>query len=155
MLKFSPVVKLRGLTNADVGRLAELESQLFAGESPWSAYAFLEELASRWTYYVGATVDSELVGYAGLGYGLGEAEVHTIGVDPKFQGLGIGKLLLEDILAEADRREATVFLEVRFDNGPAISLYESHGFERLGVRKNYYQPSGADAITMRREAKER
>jgi len=61
-------------------------------------------------------------------------------------------LLLTAILAEADRRHSTVFLEVRVGNGPAIGLYKKHGFVQLGVRKNYYQPSGADALTMRRDA---
>lgn len=147
----SPVT-LRPLTAADVTRLEELEAQLFPGDSPWSAAAFAEELRSPWTYYVGAERDGALIGYAGLGYGLGEAEVHTIGVDPAYQGRGIGELLLSDILAEADRRQSTVFLEVRVDNDPAIGLYKKHGFVQLGVRKNYYQPSGADALTMRRDA---
>ena len=46
----------------------------------------------------------------------------------------------------------TVYLEVRTDNVPAIALYESVGFVKMGVRKRYYRISGADAYTMRREA---
>ena len=45
----------------------------------------------------------------------------------------------------------TVYLEVRTDNVPAIALYESVGFVKMGVRKRYYRISGADAYTMRRE----
>ena len=41
---------------------------------------------------------------------------------------------------------------MRVDNDPAIHLYESVGFVRMGVRKRYYRISGADAYTMRREA---
>ena len=52
----------------------------------------------------------------------------------------------------ADQAGGPVFLEVRMDNGPAIAMYESYGFERMGVRRNYYQPSGADAYTMVRPA---
>lgn len=148
----SSEVTLRGLTEADVTRLEELEVLLFPCDSPWSAAAFAEELGSQWTYYVGAEQNGVLIGYAGLGYGFGEAEVHTIGVDPQLQGEGVGELLLTEILAEADRRRSTVFLEVRVGNGPAIGLYKKHGFVQLGVRKNYYQPSGADALTMRRDA---
>ena len=43
-----------------------------------------------------------------------------------------------------------MLLEVRTDNEAAIGLYESEGFVRLGVRRRYYQPSGADAYTMAR-----
>ncbi len=54
------------------------------------------------------------------------------------------------LLAGADECAATVFLEVRWDNEAAIRLYRAHDFEVVGVRKRYYQPSGADAYTMRR-----
>jgi len=62
-------------------------------------------------------------------------------------GGAIGKLLRQLLTAAADRR---ILLEVRTDNQVAIGLYESEGFVRLGVRRRYYQPSGADAYTMAR-----
>ena len=43
-----------------------------------------------------------------------------------------------------------MFLEVRIDNTPAIELYNREGFVVVGTRRNYYQPSGADAFTMQR-----
>jgi [ribosomal protein S18]-alanine N-acetyltransferase len=46
-----------------------------------------------------------------------------------------------------------VFLEVRTDNDAARTLYETEGFLVVGLRRNYYRPSGADAYTMRREAR--
>ena len=51
------------------------------------------------------------------------------------------------ISAAGDRR---MLLEVRTDNDAAIGLYASEGFTKLGVRRRYYQPSGADAYTMAR-----
>jgi [ribosomal protein S18]-alanine N-acetyltransferase len=98
---------------------------------------------------------SRLAGYGGIAFLVGppraEAEIHTIGVDPAFQGRGIGRALLRGLLAAADARHATVFLEVRTDNDVARALYESEGFAVVGLRRRYYQPSGADAHTMRRE----
>ena len=98
-----------------------------------------------------------LVGYAGIAFVAGppqaEAEVHTIGVDPAHQGRGIGRALLRALLDVADAAHATVFLEVRTDNAAAQALYASEGFAVVGLRRRYYQPSGADAHTMRRDAR--
>jgi len=44
-----------------------------------------------------------------------------------------------------------VFLEVREDNQRARGLYLRRGFEEIGVRRGYYQPSGTDAIVMRKD----
>jgi ribosomal-protein-alanine N-acetyltransferase len=77
-----------------------------------------------------------------------EAEVHTIGVRPAAQGAGLGRKLLRQLISAAgDRR---LLLEVRTDNAAAIGLYESEGFTTLGVRRRYYEQSGADAFTMAR-----
>ncbi|GGS23493.1 ribosomal-protein-alanine acetyltransferase [Actinokineospora fastidiosa] len=148
-------VRTAHLRREDLARCAELERVLFAGEDPWSEAAFASEL--DWGhYYLGAYAADRLVGYAGLAVvgppGDVEASVHTLGVDPDWQRRGIGRLLLRELLAEADRVGATVFLEVRTDNEPAIALYAAHGFTRVGLRKRYYQPSGADAYTMMRPA---
>ena len=141
------------LKAADAMRCAELEAQLFDGDDPWPERAFLAELAAKHNHYVGARVDDKLVGYAGIAR-LGrskpfEYEIHTIGVDPTYQGHGIGRQMLHRLFEHADG--AAIFLEVRTDNEPAIALYESEGFTKVGVRKRYYRVSGADAYTMKRE----
>jgi [ribosomal protein S18]-alanine N-acetyltransferase len=147
------VAKLR---RRDLKRCAELEQLLFPGDDPWSVAAFAAEL-DRGHYYVGAYDGSDrLLGYAGLAFVAhrpqAEAEVHTLAVAPEHQGRGLGKALLRALLARADEYRAAVFLEVRTDNEAAISLYRDHGFDVIGLRKRYYQPSGADAHTMRRPA---
>jgi [ribosomal protein S18]-alanine N-acetyltransferase len=144
--------RLEPLRDKDAARCAELERILFGGDDPWSADAFRSELNAG-HYYVGAYVDGPgLVGYAGMAV-VGEppaceATVHTIGVDPLWQNQGIGRRLLGALLAKADEVRAPVFLEVRTDNAVAIGLYEAHGFRRIGLRRRYYRPSGADAYTM-------
>ncbi|MCX5043906.1 ribosomal protein S18-alanine N-acetyltransferase [Aldersonia sp. NBC_00410] len=150
-------IRVEALTDADIARCVELENALFAGDDPWTAIAFRAELSSPHTHYFAArSVAEELVGYAGIAL-LGsasdpESEVHTIAVDPAVHRAGAGTALLSAMLAEADRHGGPVFLEVRTDNEPAIALYRKFGFDLLGVRKRYYQPSGADAYTMRRPA---
>lgn len=147
-------VTLGPLTRADADRCAELEALLFDGDDPWPAVAFERELHSKTNHYVGARSGDTLVGYAGISR-LGrvapfEYEVHTIGVDPAYQGQGIGRRLLNELLHFADG--GVVFLEVRTDNDAAINLYRSAGFEQIGLRRRYYRVSGADAYTMRRDA---
>ena len=146
-------VVLRRLQPDDAARCAELEQVLFLGDDPWPAEAFLTELAGGHNFYLAAEIGGQLVGYAGLSL-LGplsdpEYEVHTIGVDPTYQRRGVGRALMDNLMAVV---KGPVFLEVRTDNTPAITMYESYGFQRTGVRKNYYQPSGADAYTMCRPA---
>jgi ribosomal-protein-alanine N-acetyltransferase len=147
-------VTMGALTRADADRCAELEAQLFDGDDPWPAVAFERELASTRNHYMGARSAGTLVGYAGISR-LGrippfEYEVHTIGVDPSYQGQGIGRRLLNELLDFASG--GVVFLEVRTDNEAALGLYRSVGFEQIGLRRRYYRVSGADAYTMRRDA---
>jgi len=146
-------VTIGALTPADAQRCAELEALLFDGDDPWPAVAFNRELAAEHNHYVGARTAGTPVGYAGSS-GLGrkppfEYVVHTIGVEPAYQGRGIGRRLLDDLLKFADG--GVVYLEVRTDNEAAIALYRSSGFEQIGLRRRYYRVSGADAYTMRRK----
>lgn len=151
-------VAIGPLRPTDAARCAELERQLFPGDDPWSERAFRDALRAG-HHYVAARPDADgpLVGYAGLAFVAGppdtEAEVHTIGVDPAHRGRGIGRALLRALLAAADAEHATVFLEVRTDNATAQGLYVSEGFAIVGLRERYYGPSGADAHTMRRDAR--
>ncbi len=149
-------VVIDALRPEDAPRCAELEQILFPGDDPWSADAFRSELASPHNrYFAARDPQGRLIGYAGLarlGTAIGpESEVHTIGVDPAYQGRGIGRRLLEELLTFSGG--GAVYLEVRTDNEAAIGLYTSVGFEQIGLRRRYYRVSGADAYTMRREAR--
>ncbi|MBB3662087.1 ribosomal-protein-alanine N-acetyltransferase [Prauserella sediminis] len=153
--------RLEPMRRRHVRACAELEQVLFARDSPWPPAAFHSELDLGGHYLVAVDGsvrdgDEHVLGYAGLAImgkrGDYETSLHTIAVRPEHQGTGLGKALLRAVLAKADELAAPVLLEVRTDNDSAIGLYEQHGFQRLGVRKGYYQPSGADAYTMRRDA---
>jgi ribosomal-protein-alanine N-acetyltransferase len=134
----------------DIASVADLERRLFPAEGPWSPAMFWSELAAGHYYRVWRANDSAVLGYAGLARGPDVADVHTIAVAPGARGRGIGRALLGDLLDAAGVR--AVMLEVRCDNEAAIALYASEGFTRVGVRRRYYQPSGADAYTMARPA---
>ncbi|MGZ4632709.1 MAG: ribosomal protein S18-alanine N-acetyltransferase, partial [Actinomycetes bacterium] len=106
--------------------------------------------------YVVAESGGHLVGYAGLFAAGHQADVQTLAVARDHQGRGLGAVLLQVLLDEADRRDASeVLLEVRADNDSAMRLYERFGFERIGVRRGYYQPGRVDAVVMRRRRGQR
>jgi len=147
-------VHLRDMTLDDLPAVMVLEEELFAPDT-WTRAMYRDELSHRDTrhYLVAEEDDGQpaIVGYAGLIAYDDEAHVATLGVAPGRQGEGIGTLLLDALLAEADRRSPVVLLEVRADNEVAHGLYERRGFTEIGRRRGYYQPSGADAVVMKRE----
>ena len=143
---------LRPMTAADLDSVLELELALF-GEEAWSRQMLAGELeqqpASR--YYLLAEDDAGIAAYGGVLVAGEQADILTIAVATARWGNGIGSWLLEALLTEAARRGcAEMFLEVRADNARAQRLYHWWGFTEIGIRRGYYQPSGTDAIVMRR-----
>jgi ribosomal-protein-alanine N-acetyltransferase len=145
-------VQLRGMTRDDLPAVLVLEEELFAPDT-WTRAMYLDELSHSDTrhYLVAEDGAGAIVGYAGLIAYDDEAHVATLGVATVRQGEGIGALLLDALLAEADRRSPVVLLEVRADNEVAQGLYRRRGFTEIGRRRGYYQPSGDDAVVMKRE----
>ena len=142
-------VTLRPMRWWDIEPVMVLEHELFGADS-WSAELFWSELAEHDTRrYLVAESDGEIVGYAGLlGY-VDDGYVQTVAVAPAAQGRGIGTRLMVALLREARRVGLPVVgLEVRADNERAQALYRRFGFNQVGVRRGYYQPSGADAVIM-------
>jgi ribosomal-protein-alanine N-acetyltransferase len=157
-------VRLRPMTTDDLPGVMVLEEELFAPDT-WTEAMYRDELSRPDTrFYVvaefhlegdddeeGAVTEPVMVGYGGLIAYDDEAHVATLGVTKALQGEGVGSLLLDALLAEADKRSPVVLLEVRADNEAAQRLYRRRGFTEIGRRRGYYQPSGADAVVMRRK----
>lgn len=115
-------------------------------ESPWSAATFASEFARDDRYYCIATIDDEVVGFAGFAVLAGDAHIMAIAVRPDCQRRGVGRRLLSALLDEADRWGVDgVTLEVREDDMRTRTLYERAGFVEEGRRANYYG-DGVDAI---------
>ncbi|MFY1657572.1 ribosomal protein S18-alanine N-acetyltransferase [Micromonospora sp. WMMD1274] len=144
-----------------IDEVLPIEADLFGAEQ-WSAAMFWNELANGHFYLVATDDDATgddatgddgaVLGYAGLAVSPpDEAWVQNVAVRRDAQRRGIGRLLLEALLAEAARRGArSTLLEVAADNAPAQRLYATYGFEPIGVRRGYYQPSNTDALVMQR-----
>lgn len=101
-------------------------------------------------YYAAHSIEQSLVvGFAGIMVIADEAELLNIAVNPNFRRQGIGKLLLERMLQEANKAGAfRLLLEVRESNLDARQLYYQHQFVEIGTRRGYYRDPVEDAVIM-------
>jgi N6-L-threonylcarbamoyladenine synthase len=148
-------IEIKKATLLDLPEIMKLEVASFANDA-WPEESFRSELAATHTYYIIALEDNSVVGYAGLSKlpGSDQADIQTIAVREDKRGLGIGRMLLDTLTAQAVELDAKqIFLEVRADNSVAQKLYKLFGFKQIGTRKKYYQPDGVDAFIMKTDLK--
>ncbi|MGE0311568.1 MAG: ribosomal protein S18-alanine N-acetyltransferase [Lautropia sp.] len=156
----------RPMTHADLDRVIATEVEIYP--FPWSRANFDDSLvAGHEGWLVEAPTDdaaqaapddaaraAQLVGYAMLMWALDEVHLLNLSIAARWQGRGRGRSLLEWLCAHtAARGAASMLLEVRPSNPPALRLYESAGFDRIGLRRGYYPSFDGrreDAIVMRR-----
>lgn len=136
-----------------IADIAELEKDCFS--SPWSEAALTEELSNPDSHFLVAEC-GEVAGYIGVQEICGEAYITNIAVFESHRKKGIGKALLKAAADGAKERNCEfITLEVRVSNTPAISLYEYEGFEKVGIRKNFYaSPTEDGAIYTKYFSKE-
>jgi ribosomal-protein-alanine N-acetyltransferase len=117
---------------------------------PWSPNLFLSEMSElRNRAYLVARIGRDVVGYGGVMCYGEEAHVTTIAIDPAHHRRKIGTRVLYELVQESIRMGArAVSLEVRVSNWGAQVLYSRFGFRPVGIRKNYYQETGEDALVM-------
>jgi len=141
-----PEFELRPMTEADLPAVLEIENAIYA--FPWTAGNFRDSLAAGyrgWLYLQ----DGALVGYAVLMLAADEAHLLNLSVAAPRQRQGHGSRLLQ-YLCEAARASGArlIFLEVRPSNAAGMRLYQRHGFQRVGLRRDYYpaQAGREDAL---------
>ena len=142
---------MRAMRWTDIEQLVVLERALFPRDA-WSAPTWWAELAARprRDYVVEEGGQGAVEGYAGVDLGGEVADVMTMAVAPGAQRRGLGRRLLDELVARARGDGAAyLMLEVRDDNVAARKLYEARGFEVLTTRRRYYQPGDVDAHVMR------
>ncbi len=141
----------RPATLADAPVIAEAERVCFG--DPWSAAGIAElfeneAVAAR--VVTGPGPEIRLAGYAFARVIAGEAEILNIAVLPPYRRMGVGRLLLDSVLAAVAAGGAIeAFLEVRESNAAARFLYETRGFRAVGFRADYYRKPRENAVIMR------
>ena len=127
---------LKKMGTEHIEQIAVLEKECFS--EPWSENALAEELSNENSHFLVAVSD-EVMGYIGVQEICGEAYITNVAVFGKYRKSGIGRALLNAACDGAKGRKCEfITLEVRESNAPAINLYESEGFEKAGIRKNFY-----------------
>ena len=141
--------RLRPASSADLGGLNSLERASFS--DPWTSAQLAHSLADAAT--IGLVIeeaDGLLVGYAFGRVIADEAEILTLAVHPIRRRLGLGRRLLDEVLAAmAGRSVRTVWLEVRVSNEGARAMYAQAGFIASGVRRSYYRRPVEDAMVLK------
>jgi ribosomal-protein-alanine N-acetyltransferase len=141
---------LRPMLDSDVDAVMAIESTVYP--HGWTAGIFHDCLRVHYSCWV-MELEGELVGYGILSAAAGEAHILNIAIAPDWQGRGLGRIFIRFLLETARHHGAeTAFLEVRPSNQVAVRLYDSLGFNSVGVRRDYYPSDNGreDALIMAR-----
>jgi len=144
-------LEISAMQATDIPEVKALEDALFPIDA-WTQDMFHNELAE-----VGISREvmvtrlaGKIVGYVSFRYVADEGDVVTIAVDTSVQKQGVGTAMMDWLETTAKVRGLkNLFLEVRSDNIPAIAMYLARDFERIDLRRNYYD-TGVDAYVMRK-----
>ena len=137
--------QVRDMSSADLKEVAAIERASY--DFPWSRGVFRDCLLAGYQSFVieitgmAYSQNSRVVrGYGIMSVAAGEAHILNLCIHSEFQSVGYGRRLLSALLTKAEILGVErIFLEVRPSNNVAISLYQSLGFEQIGVRPSYYQ----------------
>ncbi len=139
-------VNIRSANTADIADMLKIERLCFS--DPWSEQLFSSAMASPMYEFYAAVTDDTLAGFLILCKGYDDINVDNIAVHPEQRRHGIARALLT--FAQEKYPDVPFLLEVRESNAPAIGLYESLGYIRVGFRKRYYQNPAEGAVLMTR-----
>ena len=143
-----PETELRSMTAADLPAVTAIENAIYA--FPWTPGNFRDSLAAGydcWAY----VRDGELIGYAVVMLASDEAHLLNLSIAAGCQRQGHGSQLLQRLCESARGRGARLMiLEVRPSNAAGLQLYARHGFQTVGLRREYYpaQAGREDALIL-------
>ncbi len=135
------------LQSCHIDAVYELEKECFG--NPWSREDLAAQPSNENSRFLVAASGDEVCGYIGV-YELFEScEVANLAVKKEFRRKGIAKALLNEAIEGAkSRKREFITLEVRPSNTAALGLYESLGFEKAGMRKDFYSSPVEDALIL-------
>lgn len=127
---------IRAMQEDDLHYVMRIEEQVY--DFPWTSGIFRDCIRIGHVCRVFET-EFEVVGYGIMSVAAGECHILNVCVEPNYQRNGLGRAMVEDLIAIAQRNKARIaFLEVRVSNTRASALYQAMGFKEIGRRKDYY-----------------
>lgn len=136
-------VVYRQAVSEDIGAIYKVETVCF--KQSWTLESiYTDILENDLSHYIVAEADSVIAGYCGVHIIFDEGHITNVAVLPEYRKRGIGRELLETMMAQTGLDYYT--LEVRESNNAAIQLYTGMGFRTFGKRPKYY--GDEDALIM-------
>lgn len=130
-------IELSKMTMCDFSEIKD--TLIYDFDDFWNISTFTEELSSPNSYYLVAKIDNEIVGFVGIKIILDEADIMNIVTKKNKRNLGIASYMLKELIYIAKEKNLKrLTLEVNENNLLAIHLYENFNFEKIAIRKNYY-----------------
>lgn len=129
------------LALSDTKKIVDLQN-LNGFTDGWTEQMIQSSFKSGNYHCFGVTVKERLVAFLGLTIATDTCDIEDVLVDGEFRRRGCAKELIsyaENFVKGKGINK--IFLEVRQSNLSAIYLYESLGFKKVSVRKNYYSDS--------------
>ena len=115
----------------------------------WNYNTFKNELLNSNSTYIIAKDNNSIVGFAGIWQSLDTMHITNIVVKKDYRRKKIASLLLEELIKMTKEKKEIIelTLEVNVNNIAAIKLYEKYNFNKIGLRKKYYNNKN-DALIM-------
>ncbi len=135
----------------DIPEIMEIEKAVYT--HPWTEGIFKDCMRVGYNCWV-FMEQNKILAYGLVSVAVNEAHILNICVAPQAQGKGLGKRMLYKLMQLAEERQGnSIFLEVRESNLIAQNLYDQEGFNRIGLRKNYYpaEDGREDALVFAKE----
>jgi ribosomal-protein-alanine N-acetyltransferase len=124
----------------DIDNVIDIERRVY--EFPWTMGIFQDCMRMGYVCRVFES-QSDIIGYGIMSVGSGECHILNVCVAPDCQGRGLGRLMVDRLIAIAKRNKVSIaFLEVRVSNERAFGLYSGMGFNEIGRREDYYPAPG-------------
>lgn len=138
---------IRKMVVNDLEEVCKIEQESFS--MPWTKEAISDSLKNENNVYLVAEYAGRIAGYCGMWNIAGEGQINNVAVDKAYRGKGIASKMMKVFIEEGRKKNLIEFtLEVRESNLAAIRLYEKAGFQKEGMRKDFYDSPKENAVIM-------